>query len=226
MISAFICTMYLGYDQWPAAKLHLTSPYIAGNLYFVYRALPCAYSIYNLCFHRCVVGARLSTEYVFCTMEPVYSDHNFCGPPWQVVSLDRCICKLSFTIYISYDTIHAAYINYGQCRVCRCRVQRLHSAMCRHSITLVLVSWASLSTWRMIVGTILALYINYGQYCVCWCLVRLHPAMGRHDIVLMLVSWALLSTFSIMHVAYIERVNTVPADVWCRDCIQSWADTA
>ena len=103
-----------------------------------------------------------------------------CSPPRQVVSLDRCI-------------IHAAYINYGQCRVCRCLVQRLHSAMGRHGIALVHVSWASLSTWRMIVGTILALYINYGQYCVCRCLVlRLHPVMGRHGMVLMLVSWALL----------------------------------
>ena len=52
---------------------------------------------------------RLSTECVFCTMEPVYSDHNFCGPPRQVVSLDRCICKLSFTIYISYDLWYHPY---------------------------------------------------------------------------------------------------------------------
>ena len=73
-----------------------------------------------------------------------------------------------------------------------------------------------LSTWRMIGGTIRAAYINYGRYCVCRCLVqRLHPAMGRHGTVLVLVSWALLSTCSIIHAAYIELANTVPADVRC-----------
>ena len=114
---------------------------------------------------------RLSTEFVFYTMEPVYSDHNFFVVPktgglsWQVL----------------------------------------------------FVSWALLSTYRMICGTIHAAYINYGQCHVCRCRVqRLHPAMGRHGIVLMLASRALLSTCSIIHVAYIERVNTVPADVWCR----------
>ena len=47
---------------------------------------------------------RLSTEFVFCTMEPVYSDHNFFVVPqdrWSL--LTGVICKLSFTIYISYD---------------------------------------------------------------------------------------------------------------------------
>ena len=136
---------------------------------------------------------------------------------WALLSTLHRIC----------GTIHAAYINYGQCCACRWLLQKLLSAMGRHGIVLVLVSWALLSTWCMIGGAIHAAYINYGQCCVCRCLVqRLHPAMGRHGMILMLVSWALLSICNIIHVAYIELVNTVPADVWCRDCIQPWADTA
>ena len=93
-------------------------------------------------------------------------------------------------------TIHAAYINYGQCCVCRCLVQRLHPAMGIHGIVHELVGWASPTKWRIICGTIHAAYINYGQCCVCRCLVqRLHPAMGRHGIVLVLVSWTPLSTW-------------------------------
>ena len=131
---------------------------------------------------------------------------------WTLPSTWRMIC----------GTINAAYINYGQYCVCRWLVhaQRLHPAMGRHEIELMLVSWTLPSTWRMICGTINAAYINYGQYCVCRWLVhaqRLHPAMGRHSIVLALVSRASLSTWcmigGIIHAAYLEWVNTVPADV-------------
>ena len=88
-------------------------------------------------------------------------------------------------------TIHAAYINYGQCCVCRCLVQRLHPAMGIHGIVHELVGWASptkwtpLSTWHFTCVIIHATCMNYGQYYACRCLVqRLHPAMGRHSIVL------------------------------------------
>ena len=108
----------------------------------------------------------------------------------------------------------------------------LHSATGRHGIVLVLVSWALLSTSRMIWGTIHAAYTNYDQCCVCRWLVhaqRLHPAMGRHGIVLAL--WVELYYLhgvwwigGIIHAVYLEWVNTVPADVWCRNYIQPWAD--
>ena len=104
------------------------------------------------------------------------------------------------------------------CIIEKCVVTQ-HDSMYNHGLSwqVLFVSWALLSTYRMICGTIHAAYINYGQCHVCRCRVqRLHPAMGRHGIVLMLASRALLSTCSIIHVAYIERVNTVPADVWCR----------
>ena len=132
------------------------------------------------------------------------------------------LVNVSWTLLSTCRTIHAAYKNYGHCCVCRWLVhaQRLHPAMGRHEIELMLVSWTLPSTWRMICGTINAAYINYGQYCVCRWLVhaqRLHPAMGRHSIVLALVSRASLSTWcmigGIIHVAYLEWVNTVPADV-------------
>ena len=52
--------------------------------------------------------------------------------------------------------------------VCRWLVhaQRLHPAMGRRGIVFALVSWALLSTWRMICGTIHAACRNHGQ-CLC-----------------------------------------------------------